>query len=65
MILTCLSWVHGKNLAAKILALCPEWIGTTLFPVKGLVMARCWSSEPDSMYCPVSFQQTVFTYTKT
>ena len=39
--LTCLSCVQGKNLAAKILALCPEWIVMTFLPVKGLVIAKC------------------------
>ena len=59
--LTCLSCVQGKNFAAKILALCPEWMVMTFFPVNGLVIAICWSSEPERMYWPVSFQHTVFT----
>jgi len=32
------------------------------FPLNGFVITRCWSSEPDKICWPVSFQHMVFTY---
>lgn len=50
------------NFALNMLARCAVLYCTNIWPLYGFVTTIVWSSDPDSKYWPLSFQEIVFTH---